>query len=70
MSKQADAKLAQGYEAKPIFPMCSNCINFRSDKRILPPFGYIEERNIRCGIGDFAIKKQGNCTLHKFKETK
>lgn len=64
MSKQANSKTEQGYEPKPIFAMCSNCKHFRSDK-IKNQWNYEEEKNIRCGIGEFAVKKQGTCKLHE-----
>lgn len=67
MSKQAKNKEMQGYEAKPIFPMCSNCKWFRSDKEI-NKWDYEEEKNIRCelpDLGGFAIKKMGTCKMHE-----
>ena len=64
MSKQSEAKENQKYEASPKFPMCSNCKHFRSDK-VENAYKYIEEKNIRCGIGEFAIKKQGTCKMHE-----
>lgn len=67
MSKQSDTKFNQGYEAKPIFPMCSNCEHFKSDKKTLPPFGYIEEKNLHCEIGGFVVKKQATCNYHTKK---
>lgn len=67
MSKISEAKEAQGYEPKPVFPMCSNCINLKSDIEEIKTYGqvYKKETNIRCGIGGFAVKKQGTCELHK-----
>jgi len=64
MSKQANSKKEQGYEPKPIFAMCSNCKHFRSDK-IVNQWNYEEEKNKRCGLGEFAVKKQGTCKLHE-----
>lgn len=64
MSKKANSKTEQGYEPKPIFAMCSNCKHFRSDK-IINQWNYEEEKNIRCGIGEFVVKKQGTCKLHE-----
>jgi hypothetical protein len=63
MSKKADLKTEQGYDPKPTFAMCSNCKNFKSDK-IRNQWGY-EEKNIRCGLGGFAVKKQGTCKMHE-----
>jgi hypothetical protein len=69
MSKQKNAKKEQGYEAKPVFPMCSNCAHFQSD--FITDKGYFGEftmeKNLRCGIGGFAVKKQGSCQQHKKK---
>lgn len=68
MSKQGKAKFAQDYDPNPIFPICSNCVHFTCDK--IPSAwnkDFIQEKNIRCGIGEFAVKKQGTCTLHSFK---
>lgn len=66
MSKKANLKTEQGYEPKPIFAMCSNCKNFKSDHETTT-YGYVAEKNIRCGIGGFAIKKQGTCKFHELK---
>jgi hypothetical protein len=70
MSKQSEAKENQGYNPKPVLPICSNCKNYLSDsKEEQGAFGGVwhKEINIRCGIGGFAIKKQGNCKLHEPK---
>jgi len=66
MSKQQDAKTNQGYQAKPIFPMCSNCKHYNSDMVNVNRFygDFKEEKNIRCGLGGFAVKKQGTCNSH------
>lgn len=66
MSKQSDAKVAQGYEAKPAARTCGNCAHFASDK--VERVGYmggifIDEKNIRCGLGGFAVKKMAVCNL-------
>ena len=67
MNKQSEAKEKQQYQASPTFPMCSNCIHFRSDK-IENKYHFFEEKNIHCDIGGFAIKKQGTCNLHEFNQ--
>ena len=71
MSKQSEAKKNQGYNPKLIPPMCMNCDHYESD--MLPVSGfsvlsYLNEKNIRCGIGGFAVKKMGTCALHEFKK--
>lgn len=65
MSKKATSKENQEYNPKPIFAMCSNCKHFISDKIKSTRWSYIEEKNIRCSIGGFAVKKQGTCKLHE-----
>jgi len=71
MSKQADAKIAQGYRPKPVHPMCSNCRHFNSDTVRKPGWGdswYEEEKNLRCGIGEFKVMKMGICNDHDWIE--
>ena len=67
MSKQSKAKEEQGYEAKPIFNMCSNCKHFKSEMITeQTSFGdYTKETNIHCSLGGFAVKKQGTCNKHE-----
>ena len=66
MSKQSVAKIAQNYTSKAEPAYCSNCQHYDSDKEMFETgWGlYEKEKNIRCGIGGFAIKKQGVCGLH------
>lgn len=63
MSKQSEAKEAQGYVAKPAPKTCMNCQHFRSE--ILQGYGfnrnYTKETNLRCGLGGFAVKKMAKC---------
>ena len=66
MSKQSEAKEAQGYTKKPA--SCGNCANFKSELVKFPPppgqfYGYTEEKNRRCGIGSFAVGRNGHCSL-------
>ena len=56
MSKQSEAKEAQGYQENA---NCSNCANYLSDTKIRGY--YYVEHNIRCGIGGFEIKKTATC---------
>ena len=60
MSKQQDAKTIQGYTPKALPQFCSACIHYRSEF-IKNQWQFTEEKNIRCGLGGFAIKKQGTC---------
>ncbi|RPE05535.1 hypothetical protein EGT74_24435 [Chitinophaga lutea] len=65
MSKQQKAKETQGYQAKPVMPFCINCQHFTSKveqvKSAWSVGTYTRESEVRCGIGGFAIKKQGTC---------
>lgn len=76
MSKQSKAKESQGYRPKPSPRTCANCAAFRSD-RLLPYWmaernrevgtkhftleQHGVEKNMRCGIGGFAVKKTATC---------
>lgn len=64
----------QGYNQKPIPPECRNCKHFTSEFK-KQEWGYYEgyyevERNFRCVIGGFAVKKTANCKKHEFKTNK
>lgn len=64
MSKQSKAKEIQGYVPKPVPNVCMNCSYFRSEVSIRTGyFGgeYTDEKNMRCGLGGFAVKKKGTC---------
>jgi hypothetical protein len=63
MSKQSEAKLAQGYSTKPM-----NCGNCAHRWFMLGRHGV--EREQRCEIGTFAIKKTATCAKHEWKEAK
>lgn len=71
MSAQSKAKADQDYDPKPDPARCANCGHFQSD--MLPPNwmrendmrrddpSYHREKNLRCGIGGFAVKKTATC---------
>jgi hypothetical protein len=65
MSKQSEAKAAQGYREEP--KTCSNCVNFTSDhiEKSYQSFSglqtWTEEKNKRCAIGGFVVKKMATC---------
>ena len=64
MSKQSEAKERMGYQPKPVLHVCVNCNNFSSIlKRKDTPWGqtYLEEKDIRCVIGEFVVKKMASC---------
>ena len=76
MSAQAAAKLAQGYQAKPVPSTCGNCAHFQCSLE-LPDWmalqnieqpgkwggRYERENDKRCGHGNFAVKKMATCLL-------
>jgi hypothetical protein len=68
MSKQSEAKKKQNYNPKPEYAICSNCDNYAGEVvKKQGTFGsWKEEINKFCKIGEFAVKKQGTCTEHKF----
>ena len=66
MSKQSEAKKAQGYVAKAVPSVCMNCIHYKSEMVEMPAqwsfsSAYTLEKNKRCGLGGFAVSKQGTC---------
>lgn len=71
MSKQSEAKLKQGYMPKAIPTTCCNCTHFHSDMversaGVFQSCGWVEEKNLRCLVGEFAVKKMGTCSLFQF----
>ena len=71
MSKQSEAKQAQGYEQKPVIPVCMNCKHYQSKMHECPGIWYgpyVTEKELRCGIGGFAVKKMGTCKLYERKD--
>jgi hypothetical protein len=72
MSKQSDAKKKQNYVPKAVPRTCSTCKNFLFDHvqvisphRYMPPNGYWDDKNLRCGLGGFAVKKMGTCDCYE-----
>lgn len=65
MDKRMAAKEAQGYRDQG--PMCSNCANYkcRLEASGWSPDWTIEKEK-RCGLGGFAIKKTSWCENHQF----
>ena len=63
MSKQSEAKKKQDYVPSYEPNYCMHCKNFRSDIVQMKNdwVTWSEEKNVRCGIGGFAIKKKGTC---------
>lgn len=73
MSKQAVAKLKQGYKDKAIPCVCQYCVYFNFDQIVRPAAGHYaewtEDKNFRCSIGEFAVKKMATCELFSRKES-
>jgi len=71
-SRQQIAKETQGYIPKFVPKNCSTCEYFEvtKEKRNEGYGDYIKETDIRCGFGNFVVKKQGVCNKHKFKKIK
>ena len=71
ISKQAESKIKQNYNAKPVPKRCSTCKNYLSDTiQTQPPSqfrenGWWEEKNKRCSIGHFAVKKTATCDMYE-----
>ncbi len=82
MSKKSYAKLQQCYETKPKRRMCSNCVSYESTFDYpawlkeegltdveMEDAGYSkQEYRLRCGLGNFAVKKTAVCRKHDFRE--
>lgn len=68
MSKQSEAKQAQGYKKNP--DTCSNCAHFQSEiVNHTEYYGdWIKEKNKRCSVGGFAVGKNSTCNIHAPKE--
>jgi hypothetical protein len=68
MSKQSEAKERMGYNEKPIPQTCANCRQFVSSK--IPSAwnpAYLQEKNRRCVVGGFVVKKTATCDLFESK---
>lgn len=68
MSKQSEAKLAQGYRKKP--DTCATCIHYESEiTKHTEYYGdWTEEKKKRCSVGGFAVNKTSTCRIHALKE--
>lgn len=67
MSKKSEAKAKQGYVARAVPRVCSNCTYYQSTITEVKEFGvkYKKESEKRCGIGGFAVAKMATCNMHK-----
>ena len=75
MSKQSDAKERQQYVDKVDPRVCGNCIHFTSEQvctnaEFVSEWNkpYFQEKNMRCLIGGFKVKKLGTCIKHQSAE--
>lgn len=64
------AKSEMRYAEKPINRMCSNCRYFSSEMITTNSFGkdWTEEKNMRCSVGKFKVKKTATCICHEFTD--
>lgn len=65
MSKQSQAKQIQGYLEKPLPRTCMNCREYASDliTRTHAYGQWTDEKNKRCTLGKFAVRKTATCNL-------
>ena len=63
MSKQATAKLRQGYVAKAQPRTCAYCRHFTREQIPMstPWRTYLKDTNLRCALGGFKVMKMGTC---------
>lgn len=63
MSKQSEAKVAQGYVLKAPPKNCAVCKHFASTttEETGHYFTRYKESNLRCELGGFAVKKMAVC---------
>ena len=67
MSTQSEAKKRQRYIPKYQPQVCGNCRNFTcasvqiAEGTSWQPEGWWQDKNLRCTIGGFAVKKLGTC---------
>lgn len=66
MSKQQQAKAAQGYIEKPIQKMCSNCSSF-DYRSTYNKAGQWTGLKPFCALGRFDTKPTSYCDKHEFK---
>ena len=69
MSKQSIAKTNQGYVEKNT-KICSSCRFFALDliKEVTRFKTWTEEKNLRCTLGGFAVKKMATCNKFEGKK--
>jgi hypothetical protein len=77
VTKQSDAKARQQYVDKVAPRVCGNCAHFTSEQvctnaEFVNEWNkpYFQEKNMRCALGEFKVKKLGTCIEHKSAESK
>lgn len=66
-SKIQIQKAQQGYIDRPVPATCGNCEHYTSEMAKLQSRwrgDYAEEKNKRCSIGGFVVKKLATCNLY------
>lgn len=68
MSKQSEARLRQGFVLTPTHPTCGNCIHLdmaqsRTSHHVSTQ--KFKEKEYRCAIGKFTVRKKNTCDLHE-----
>lgn len=72
MSKQSDAKAAQGYVAKAVPSTCGNCAHYASDMALSPYFAKRAAKGEKDWDGSeytverYGVEKNRRCTLGGF----
>lgn len=65
MSRQSEIKERWGYTMNQ--KVCSTCKHFKSEiidvEGVFYDKMYKVEKNLRCGFGDFAVKKTATCAM-------
>ncbi|MGX5885214.1 hypothetical protein [Burkholderia gladioli] len=71
MSKQSEAKEAQGWRKKAA--VCAHCLHFKFDRVETPSqWGcavYVQEKNLRCSLGGFKTGKSNTCDYFTAKDS-
>ena len=68
-SKTAKAKEHQGFQSKPIWPVCSTCEHFSSvmEEHSTWYSSWTTEKMLRCNLGGFKVGKTSTCNEWKSK---
>lgn len=67
MSKVSETKIRYRYNAKPTWPVCSNCCHFSSKFEEMKGWSnntWIKESELRCTLGGFKVGRSATCAEH------